>query len=207
MGTPPVPEHTRNLSTTSGTETKYTVMNEDGITMAGDASRWDDLNASAIALGTAASAPDPVNIASTGIPGRGFDGGATTEQLFWITEIPHSWQEGTPFGLHVHWTPATTGTGTVIWRADYFLVNRGGTFSTATTTTVTYNIATNSQWKELTSDFPDIVTIGITFGARFGVRLYRDPGTDTYTGDAVLTNLGLHFATDTPGGSKTIGTK
>lgn len=194
-------------SVQAGGATNYTKISANGCLLGGDAARWDDLNAAAISLGTAASAPDPVNIASTGIPGRGFDGNATTEQLFWITEIPHSYREGTAIELHAHWTPATTGTGTVIWRADYFWVNRNGTFSTATTITVTHNIAADSQWDEITTNFALIAGTGMHYGSRFGCRFYRDPGTDTYTGDAVLTNLGLHFQTDTPGGSAEIDTK
>jgi len=162
---------------------------------------WNDWNASGIALGTAASAPDPVLVSGGTIDVRCFDGNATTEQLFWGFELSHEWKEDGDIIPHVHWMPSTANPGSVIWNMDYWVTEDGSATSTGTlfSTSTSLGVA----WKEQRADFATTSLSGYDIGTQVMVRFYRVPSAtgDDYPDDACLATVGMHYQQDSMGSS------
>lgn len=173
----------------------------------GKGTYWNDINISGLSLGTAgASVPDLITVASTNIMVRGFIGTGVTVQEGWGSlEILHDYKEGTNIIPHVHWVPETSVAGDVKWQLEYAWLNRGQTFSTGTTITLT-DAAGGTAWVEHRSSFPTITGTGMEIGSRFIFRLFRDPAdvADTYDAYAGLIDFGIHYERDTMGSRGTV---
>lgn len=153
-------------------------------------SMWKDLIMPGVNLGVGASAPDMVTLTGN-ILARGFDGGVTTEQLYGSFEMQHDYKEGTDIRPHIHWCPADTSTGEVVWNMEYSVIPVSGTAGTATTLTVT-STANGTQNSHTKKEF-GIVSGSMQVGTIMAFRVYRDPTLDTYTGDSILLDMGLHY--------------
>lgn len=162
--------------------------------------RWVDYNVGAASLGTAASAPDLIQLNGSNIYLPAFDGTATSEQLFGSIEINHDYKEGTDLLFHVHWLPTTSSAGNVKWNLDYVIQNLNTPISAATTVSVT-TAASGTAWRSASSEFPAIFGKDIKVGAQFIFRLYRTPAdvADTYADDVAAATVGLHVQVDSLG--------
>ena len=161
---------------------------------------WDDVNVGSVSLGVGATAPDLVQIGTTGIYARGFNGaGATVEQLFGEMEIPHTYKEGTDLYFHVHWKGAAGGEGNVKWQLTYVIEHSGEQRVNGSTIFVTS--ATGGELVGVLSTFPAIPGSGVYMGDQFVFRLFRDPvdAADTYEADAIVSTVGIHHQVDTIG--------
>jgi len=159
---------------------------------------WTDLRISGSTLGSGSSAPDQVTwVNASNLKVKGFDGGSTTEQLFFEVQLGHDYKEGTDLHPHVHWGPTTTGAGNVKWVLEYSWVNIMDTAPAVTTTSVV-QAAGGTAYKHNIIDFPIIPGAGKTLSSMIIGRIYRDPSDnqDTYTGDAGLLELDFHYLTD-----------
>lgn len=186
----------------------YTEVEDDGtLHFVGAATVWDDVNVGSVSLGAAASAPDPVQIASSGIYVKGFDGNVTAEQLFGEMELPHDYLEESDFVPHVHWMPSSTAVGTVMWQMTYLCAGDGDTDSAGTTITVLAD-APGVAYKRQRADFGTVSGAGHAIGDQFTFRLFRVPteDEDSYPDDALVETIGIHYQKDTCG-SRQITTK
>lgn len=149
---------------------------------------------------TGASAPDLVNWNSTGIFAYGFDGLATSEQLFGNCEYNHQFKEGANIYPHVHWAPTTNGAGNVKWNLSVVWDNVGEGPSTVITTSVT-QAASGTAWRPQTAVFPTVSGVSKKINSQLQFRLWRDPGdaADTYAADAVIQTFGFHAEVDSFG--------
>jgi len=163
-------------------------------------SRWDDIILSPESLGTGSSAPDLITFVG-GTRTYGFNGSNTMEQLYGSFEVPHAYREGTDLRPHIHWTPTTTGLGNVKWQMEYAIASINTTFPTTTTIISAVDSAGGIANQNLASEFDIISGIGIEVGTVCRFRLFRDPTDieDTYTGDAGLVSLGIHYEIDGDG--------
>jgi hypothetical protein len=189
-----------------GDGTNNTEIESDGtLVFNGTATVWNDVNIGSASMGAGATAPDLVAINGTTVYARGFDGNATTEQLFAELEIPHSAKNASEATFHVHWMPTTATAGNVKWQMDYHLLDASGTAGAVTTLTAT-TASPAVAWKEVRSDLSPTITVSM--GQQLVFRLYRNPSdaADTYPDDAVLLTAGLHYESDTVG-SRAITTK
>jgi len=194
-----------------GTATNYALF-ENGTTngflsFTGTSRAWKDLAIGGASLGAGASAPDMVAYNATNIMLRGFDGGATLEQLYDSLEIQHDYAEGTNITPHLHWLPSTAGAGDVKWQLEYTII-RGSTVVVAPTTVSVTTSTTSTAWVEFISNFTAITGTNVKIGDQLLFRLFRNPAdaADTYGADAVITTIGFHYLADTIG-SRTISTK
>jgi len=165
---------------------------------------WNDLNFEGTALSTGNSAPDLISLfGSGGIIGRGFDGGNTTEQLFGGSEILHDYKEGTDIHFHLHWMPTTTGLGNVKWQLEYTWQNIDGTFSTPETLEL-ISAAGGTAWKHNKGEFEPINGTGMKIGSHILFRIFRIPTDeqDTYSADAALLSVGIHYQINSTGSSE-----
>lgn len=166
-----------------------------------DGEAYDDIRVSGLSTKTNATAPDLVAFApaTTNLLTYGFNGDATTEQVYFAIQLPHSYKEGTNISPHVHWTPTDTNTGTVVWSLEYTWANNAGTFPAPTTITSPAVAAGGTAWVSKYSDFGDINGSGKTVSSMLICRLFRDPANDTYEHDAALLEVDFHYQIDSFG--------
>jgi len=155
---------------------------------------YNDINVGSNILGKGASAPGDVTVSSTNIVLPGFDGNATTEQLYGCFELMHGYKEGSVLHPHLHWMPSSANTGNVRWQMEYFITKSFGVAISTSTTLAVSSSATGTAWKEVFTDFPEISGTNLKIGNQFCFRLFRVPtGVDTYADDAVVMTVGIHY--------------
>lgn len=168
--------------------------------------QWNDIIIPGAALGAGASAPDPIShpSASTVIV-YGFDGNNILEQLYGQFELPHDYEQGSILSPHVHWTPTTTASGSVIWNMDYAYANVNDVHISGT---VSGECSGGGTGIHRLCALTDISITGARIGGVMSIRLYRNPTAsgDTYINDAALLSIGIHYKSDTLG-SREIASK
>lgn len=177
----------------------YTEFESDGtLKMVGNATTWKDIII--LGLGLRAGGTAPTFAASqNGIFGLRFDAG-TSQSAHGAAEIPHDYMEGGALHFHVHWTPTTTNTGNIVWGLEYSIANPGATFGTSATVAMTPTAAPGIVGRHMMTELVEIVGTGIKIGAIVKFRIFRqNGGTDTFTGNAFLESLGVHYEADTTG--------
>jgi len=142
------------------------------------------------------SAPGVVTVVSGGMKSFGFDGNTVTEELFYHCDVQHDYIAGGDLLFHVHWMPATASGGDAKSHIEYQWVEAGATWPAPSTLTGT-TAAGATAWADKRTDFT-IPGTGHTYNSRLMVRLFRNPvdAADTYTGDAVLSSVGMHYQAD-----------
>lgn len=141
---------------------------------------------------------------STAIKAYHFAGTGAYEEVFGSFEMQHDYQEGTDISFHIHWEPDAAGDGVtdyVVWFMEYTWKKLGdGDTVTAPLLSSTVLVAT-APWTNQIAIFPAISGVGKTINSQFVFRLHRNSGdpNDTFTGVAVLTQVGLHYKTDSLG--------
>lgn len=165
----------------------------------GNAKVWKDENFSGNP-GSGSSSPSIVNWDATNLETYGFDGGATTEELFSGKELQHDYAEGTDLKFHIHWSPIDTNAGNVKWQMEIVILGDGATKYSSSISAI--------QAAGGTAYTPQYLAIETVDGSDFeigdqvGIRLFRDPsdGADTYGSDALLAfTYGFHYEVDTLG--------
>lgn len=184
----------------------YSEFEADGTLVArGNATTWNDFLLPASNLRTGATPPTFALIRG-GIYGYRFDA-ASPDEMHGALEIMHDYKEGTDLFVHVHWEPTTTNTGNIVWGFEYSVANPGTTFPATTTATMTPAAAPGIIGRHVLSNVVQIVGTGLTIGAILQFRVFRqNGGTDTFTGNAFLHSIGIHYESDTIG-SRQITTK
>lgn len=190
------------LLTLTGEYPNYTEFEADGtLKLNGTATVFKDISLSGLAFSPAgAAAPDLINFVNANLQIYAFDGGVTTERLYITTEMNHDYKEGSDLEVHVHWTPTNTGTGDVYWQLYYSWQSANGTFGTPQLIAST-SAARGTAWQNTYGTFGTISGAGQTINSQLVLQLFRIPTAteDTYTGDAALIALGLHYEIDALG--------
>lgn len=169
-----------------------------------DPIQWDDIRCPVSALAPGATPADPIIYGPGGaVRIRGFNGAATVESMDFTVQVPHTYKEGTNLEPHVHWCPTTNNAGNVIWRLDYYWVNRDEDIPALSQVDSGAVASPGVAWRHIHSDFPTIP--GSPGGVPFRIssmlmcRIWRDPGTDIYPDDAGLLEIDFHFQVDSAG--------
>jgi len=138
---------------------------------------------------------------------------AGMEQVFFTTQLPHAWKEGTDIEAHVHWAPAANGASAehrARWGLEYTWANRGSTFGSSATIYGSAVVPDEQlvQNRHYVTELGDIDGTGKTISSMLVCRLFRDATheDDDYTGDACLLEIDFHYQIDRPG-SRTEYTK
>jgi hypothetical protein len=135
-----------------------------------------------------------------------FDAGSADE-VHGAVELQHDYREGSNLVFHVHWSPSTTNTGNIVWGVEYTVQNPNGVFAAPTTVAMTPAAASGTVARHQLNNIVTITGTGLKIGAILAFRLYRqNGGTDTFTGNAFLHSVGIHYECDTAG-SRGITTK
>ena len=198
-------------SVTAGTGANTVVASVTGITMAGTAMAYRDINIAGYLLTRpTSSAPGIVSFIDengddTTIETYGF---AVDEKVHGGFELQHDYAEGTDLVFHVHWQgiAAPSGTDNVQWRLNYILLRYGTTLNAAVAID-TADTAIDTQYKSYRSDFAAITGTSFKIGDQFMFTLTRVSATgDAYAGEALIETAGIHYQANTIG-SRTITAK
>lgn len=171
----------------------------------GAATVWKDLIIAAANLRPGASPPS-FAVFSGGVYAFRFDD-AQTNELHGAVELQHDYKEGTDLYFHIHWSPSTTNTGNCRWGLEYTVVNPAGTFPATDTQYVAVAGSGTVNAHQLNNIY-QITGTGLKIGAVLVFRIFRDGtnGADTFTGNAFVHSIGVHYECDTLG-SRAITTK
>lgn len=171
--------------------------------------RWDDLRFPAQAIGRSGAASDPDPDTSTGL--YLFDG-SSTESLFGVAQMPHSWLEESTVIPHVHWqkTVSESPTGNVLWQLDYEVVNNGDVAA--------MDYGTQLQTSSVVAGTPDDGTPERMLISSFGNVSMRDKrisciiywklsriggdAADSHTSDIRLVEFDFHYICDGRGSAE-----
>lgn len=187
-----------------GDAINHSLFESDGtLKFAGSATVWKDMNISTLGLSVGANIPDLINLDTTTIKVRAFDGGALTEELDGVMELQHDYKEGTDIIPHLHWYPTNANAGNVKWQLEYYL-RQDNTVKLIGTTSIV-SAASGIAWDETRASFPVISGATLTIGTQIHFRLFRVPtdAADTYASDAAVATFGVHYECDTVGSRQT----
>lgn len=124
---------------------------------------------------------------------------AQSDEMHGGFEIPHDYKEGTELEVHVHWSPSSTDTGNCVWTFSYSKLTAGSGAPSETVLTASTGIAGGGV-----ALAPQYTTIGTIAGTAYKIgeivtfRIARPSG-DSFTGDAFLHSVGVHYMSDTTG--------
>lgn len=189
-----------------GDATNYTEFSSDGtMTFSGSATVYNDIILPVSNLRPGNTPPSFVAF-QNGIYGFSFADGAVDE-LHGAQEIEHDYKEGTSLEVHVHWSPSSTNVGYCAWRYEYSIANMTtGSFATSTTLAPTSGSASagivNQHLYTSLGTIPGTIAGSpVKIGAIIAFRVYRDgnAGVDTFTGNAFLHSVGIHYESDSLG--------
>lgn len=128
------------------------------------------------------------------------------DELFFGKQLPHSYELGEDFYVHVHWTPGLRGTAesgnTVAWKADLTVADRYTAFPSITTYDLTSTCGGVNDRHEISSDVL-ISGSNLNISTMIIGRIYRDTGdtwvTNTLTNRPIFLKLDFHYPRNTIG--------
>ena len=125
------------------------------------------------------------------------------QQVFFDTQLPHTYKEGSRLAPHCHFMPTTTPTvgQTVRFGLEYTYSNVFGV-SPATSTIYAERtfVEGNAQYQQLIGGFdPDIEDPDMKISAMFSCRFFRDAANDTYNADVIVLEFDFHHLVESFG--------
>ncbi|MEZ5069614.1 MAG: hypothetical protein R2751_01260 [Bacteroidales bacterium] len=123
------------------------------------------------------------------------------EQVYFTVQVAHMWKEGSTLYPHVHFAPATSGTGTIRWGLEYTWANVNATFP-ATTTIYAEASASGTAHQHQVIGFSTDLTPDANqdeISSMLVCRLFRDSSVDTYTGDVLFLQFDIHMEMNSEG--------
>ena len=182
-----------------GSSLNYTEFQPDGFLQNyGAAKNYKDLIIPASNLRPGATPPTYAAFLG-GIYAPRFDSGSSN-MVYGSFELQHDYDEGSALYFHVHWSPTTTNTGNIVWGVEYTIAKANAVFPSPTTTTGTPTAAPGVVDRHSLLNIAVFPGFGLTIGTVIAFRLFRqNGGTDTFTGNAFLHSVGVHYAADTLG--------
>lgn len=187
----------------SGLKNGVQIDSLNGIILKGSATVYEDLRVN-LNTRTAGAAPTYTSgfAGNANLYSWNYSGVASTvNNQYAEIQMPHTWA-GDTIWPHFHWSPTTTGTGTVVWNIEYTMVSINGTFGGSNTLSTTYTINANEQWRhEISGTTAPIIPSASQNGISsvLIVRIYRDAATDTYAGDVALLQFDIHYKINSMG--------
>jgi hypothetical protein len=165
---------------------------------------FEDLRFPATAINPPGAASDPDVEAASGLL---LFAAGTTELVYALAQMPHSWSEGSGVFPHVHWQKTTSATGNVLWRLRYKMVPINEVMDAAwsanddVTSPVAGTPDTDTADKHLISSFTEIDMTGKSLSdcILFEISRIGADAADTYGADARLLEFDVHIEIDAPG--------
>jgi len=156
--------------------------------------KWKDLIVPAVGLGPGGTVPSMGTVVGN-IRTYEFQ---TGDLLYGAFEIQHDYQENTDMYVHVHWAPTNTNTGNIVFDFEYTKANWAATFPASTTISVT-EAAPGIALTHMVTEFPTTISGTIKIGEIIAFRLLRQATGNTFTGNALMFSIGIHYRIDITG--------
>ena len=158
---------------------------------------WDDLTYPATGINPPGAASDPTRSTADGL--LEFSASATNI-IAGVSHLPHRKAFNTKINPHIHWYPATTASGNVVWRFEYKVFPVGGALP-ADYTTIDRTIAAPGALTHTLSPFGPIDVADSTLGVVLLWKLSRlgADAVDTYGAVVRLLEFDIHFFQDSIG--------
>jgi len=178
-------------------------MGEDGITLAGTATVYDDLRVDVNGVKLPTIDP-PTWTAFRGSQLLGFASEtveANEELVYFTAQFPHARKDGSNIEAHIHWTTIdTSSVDSVKWELTYSWASIGDTFPTETAIYGTELVGTQAR-KHIMTDIGIIDGTGKNISSMIVCRLRRKSSnaSDTFTGSALLLEIDFHYEIDALG--------
>ncbi len=171
----------------------------------GTADLWDDLRVPLSEPSTGGIKPEwatfPYNIAGS-YPYLNWFKASGIDEMYFVVQLPHDWDEGTDIYPHIHWVPSQNGAaGPSVprWGLQYAWLNIGETFSAYTTiygtTTTTSEVLVKSRQYITSLGTNGMDATGKTISSMIVCRIFRDGdnAADTYAGLAGALEIDFHY--------------
>jgi len=179
------------------------------IRMDGNATVWDDLRVPLAEPSTGEIKPSwakfPYGNTGTGAYINWFKASGVDEMYF-VVQLPHDWNEGTSIKAHIHWVPSQDGaSGPTVprWGLQYTWTNIGETFPAYTTVygTTTVPSETLVKDRQYLTPLGTLDATGKTLSSMLVCRIFRDGdnGADTFAGLAGALEVDFHYQKNTVG--------
>lgn len=196
--------HIKEIKTNTAAASDLTITTGTAKTLVLATPVYDDIIISASNLRPGASAPEFAVFISP-VYAMKFVAG-NTDIAYGAFEIPHDYKEGTALEVHVHWSPSSADTGDCVFKFNAVVENMGsagafGAIAEMTATDAGGGVAKTHQY----ASFGTIAGANRKIGDIIAFELKR-PNTDSFTGDAFLLSIGIHYQIDTIG-SRSISAK
>lgn len=168
-----------------------------------DVPAWDDLRFPAQSIKQGATNP-PGWVKLTGLGEvycLGFDK-TTSEDVYFVVQLPHHWKEGTELRPHIHWTSQSGSSGNVAWVLEYTIASTNETFPSTTTDSMV--VPNPAQYVHTVDAWSPIFMSGKRVSSVLLCRVYRDTSNvlDTLNEDALLLEIDFHYQVDSFGSSR-----
>lgn len=164
--------------------------------------RWEDMRFPVTTINPPGVASDPDIDPNTGL--LLFDA-ASTELIFVVAQMSHTWDEGTGIRPHIHWFKTTSAEGDVAWRCRYRMFPIGDVgdaewqdLGMFTTPPVSDN---DTALTHALTSFGEIDMTGLTLSDMIIFEISRVGGdaSDTYGADVALLEFDIHFIINSRG--------
>lgn len=188
-------------STRFGTATGYTLISDDGtVRLYDEATAWDDLIVSLSNIKAPASDPPSwVSYKNCEVPAFTKNG---TNVLYFTTQMPHRWKEGSNIEFHMHCSYPDSNAGNSVWTFTYSWSNINDVFPTASGITKTFAAPALTD-KHTLHDFGYINASGKTLSSVLLCSLSRigGDGSDDYDNSIYALSADFHYMIDSFGSS------
>lgn len=185
----------------------FTEFQDDGMLVShGDAITWEDMRVPISAVLVGPSKVPGFDIFVGGVRAYAFISTAVVgneEEVFFTTQLPHGYKEGSYLEAHIHWSPSDGNPGVVRWGLEYTWANEGKVFPN-TSTIYAEGSTTSTAFRHIYTDFePEDIpeSPGKTISSMLVCRLWRNSShiNDTYGSDAFVTEIDFHYQINTLG--------
>ncbi|HSH19417.1 MAG TPA: hypothetical protein VLA03_03140 [Draconibacterium sp.] len=128
------------------------------------------------------------------------------DEMYFVVQLPHDWNEGSDIFPHIHWVPSADGSGVPRWGLQYAWANIGELFPGYSTIYgsvripgQTGNLVKSTQY--LTPLGTGIVGAGKNISSMLVCRIFRDGdhADDTFPGLAGALEVDFHYERNTLG--------
>lgn len=190
----------------------FTIEADGTMAVSNDATVWDDLRVPLSEPSTGKVLPEwntfPYGSASGTTPYLNWFRASGVDEMYFVVQLPHDWDQGTTIMPHIHWSPSQDGaSGPTVprWALQYAWASLGETFPGYTTiygtTTTPSEVLVKSRHYLTQLGSEGIIATGKTISSMLVCRIFRDGGddTDTFSGLAGALEIDFHYQRNTMG--------
>ena len=190
-----------------GSENDFLSVNNHGeIRLTGSAVVWEDLRYPASGINPPGGLSDAAKDTSdTPFIGTFLFDPSSIEICAGQAQMPHGWKEGSFVHPHIHWSPTSTSTGSIVWQLDCSLANVGEAYSGSYTYTSAISVYADGTLNEHNaSNFSVLEMSDKILSTIILWRISRvgSSGSDTYPQDARMLEFDIHYQMDSLGSNE-----